>query len=139
MSEKNYDKLLEKYSYLFITDSTYPIYIFGFECGIGWYDLLDKLLSDIDTYLKTKDKDFINSFKITQVKEKFGELRFNYFGGDELIDKMVSDAENLSCKTCEFCGSTENVMCSSGWIITACKVCVEANEKLKNRMWTVIK
>ena len=41
---------------------------------------------------------------IDQIKEKFGELRFYYSGGDEVIAGMVQFAEYLSSKTCEVSG-----------------------------------
>ena len=41
---------------------------------------------------------------IDQIKEKFGELRFYYSGGDQEIAGMVQFAEYLSSKTCEVSG-----------------------------------
>jgi hypothetical protein len=41
---KNYDDLVKKYPELFVVeeDSQEPFAHFGFECGIGWYDIIDK-------------------------------------------------------------------------------------------------
>jgi hypothetical protein len=41
---KNYDDLVKKYPELFGVeeDSQEPFAHFGFECGIGWYDIIDK-------------------------------------------------------------------------------------------------
>ena len=41
---KNYDDLAKKYPELFGVeeDSQEPFAHFGFECGIGWYDIIDK-------------------------------------------------------------------------------------------------
>jgi len=134
--EKTYDTLTEKYSHLFIKDELSPFPMFGFECSIGWYDLLNELLENIDIYLKTESgKELVEGFFITQIKEKFGSLRFYYEGGDNYIYSLVSTAENLSDRTCEFCGSTEDIMTSKGWIITACKKCTETREKLITRVW----
>jgi len=41
---------------------------------------------------------------INQIKEKFGELRFYYSGGDQVVAGMVRLVENLSSKTCEISG-----------------------------------
>ena len=40
----------------------------------------------------------------SQIKEKFGTLRFYHTGGDEVVDGMVRLAEALTSKVCENCG-----------------------------------
>lgn len=55
----------------------------------------------------------------SQVKEKFGTLRFYYTGGDDKIDGMVRMAESMSARTCEECGSPGKSN-SYGWITTLC-------------------
>lgn len=57
----------------------------------------------------------------TQIKEKFGGLRFYYSGGDAITDGMVNMAENLSYKTCETCGSPGELVTEGGWYYTACE------------------
>src|SRR5271157_6182244 len=65
------------------------------------------------------------SVDVTQIKEKFSGIRFYYNGGDDVISGMVYLAENLSYRTCELCGSTENVTQSKGgWIYTRCEKCI---------------
>ena len=72
---------------------------------------------------------------VTQVKEKFGGLRFYYDGGNNYIDGMVSFAEAMSYKTCEFCGTTHNVgQTNKGWIFTICKECIDT-EKVNATGW----
>jgi len=99
---------------------------FGFECGNGWYMLLDELMSCIEWHLNPKHsyprKERI-PFGIDQIKEKFSTLRFYYHGGDDEIAGMVSLAESLSGKICENCGTTINVGCTSGWLTTLCESC----------------
>lgn len=56
---------------------------------------------------------------VTQVKEKFGTLRFYYAGGDRFIDGLVSMAEEMSSITCEICGSPGELR-GKGWLYTAC-------------------
>jgi hypothetical protein len=56
----------------------------------------------------------------TQVKEKFGDLRFYYRGGDDLIDAVVRMAESMSSRTCEECGAP-GTHSSGGWIRTLCE------------------
>jgi hypothetical protein len=133
--EKNYNTLSEKYSHLFTKNELYPLPMFGFECGIGWYDLLDNLLNDINTYYHENYGTIPEEFHVDQIKEKFGGLRFYVSGSDKYVDDLISKAEDLSYQTCEFCGSNDDIMHSSGWIVTACKKCIESNDRLKGRSW----
>jgi hypothetical protein len=55
----------------------------------------------------------------TQVKEKYGTLRFYYAGGDDMIDGMVSMAEAMSERTCETCGAPGKLR-TDGWLKTLC-------------------
>lgn len=55
----------------------------------------------------------------TQIKEKFGGLRFYYNGGDSFIGGVVAMAEEMSYRTCEECGAPGKES-TSGWIRTLC-------------------
>ena len=57
---------------------------------------------------------------VSQVKEKFGTLRFYYYGGDEKIDGMVRMAESMSGCTCEECGKPGRTN-NNGWLRTLCE------------------
>ena len=74
----------------------------------------------------------IADITITQIKEKFGGLRFYYDGGDDTIDGMVCLAESLSYRICEECGTTINVGQTQGWIVTCCKPCFDAGKTNQN-------
>ena len=67
-------------------------------------------------------KRVIPQVEATQVKEKFGGLRFYIMGGNEKIDALISFAESMSECTCEECGrpGTQN---AGGWIKTLCHDC----------------
>lgn len=130
-------KLVEKYSEFFSylncqekNGLIMPI-VFGFECGDGWYNILDILMDNIQNYIKWNHPEMV--INITQIKEKFGGLRFYYDGGDDYVDGLVSMAESLADKTCEFCGSMKNVGKTTGWITTLCKKCYE--EKASDKTW----
>ena len=105
----------------------------GFECGDGWFTLLDQLMGNIQHHLdwKNKDGEVVPQVTLDQVKEKFGTLRFYYTGGDDYIRGMVTMAESMSGVTCEGCGgpaTTSNVDPETGitgWIRTECKPCEE--------------
>jgi hypothetical protein len=105
---------------------------FGIECNDGWYWIIDNLMECIYKYCKDNKIPFIN---IIQIKEKYGSLSFYYTNGDEMINGMVWLAEHMSYNTCEFCGSTENVGHTYGWVYTICEDCTNKNEKIQHLTW----
>jgi hypothetical protein len=99
----------------------------GFECGDGWYNILNQLMSQIQHHIDWKEdrKERFNQgdgcaqVTLDQVKEKFGTLRFYYTGGDEAIRGMVHLAEAMSSVTCETCGNVGKFR-GKGWFYTSC-------------------
>jgi len=132
---KDYSILYNKYKHYFTTQDKRAFTMFGFECGEGWYNILEQLFEHIDKYITHKYKDQEFPFIITQIKEKFGGLRFYFDGGDSEIYELVRFTEELSYKTCEYCGSNKNIFRSKGWITTACIKCVTDLEHLKGKQW----
>jgi hypothetical protein len=135
-------ELIEKYPKIFRTDETTRLEsfsMFGMECGSGWYNLIDTLCFQIQDHIdwriksneliernKKKYPDYnqtpcelIPQVRVTQVKEKFGTLRFYYDGGDELISGLVTMAEAMSSRICETCGNPGKIRGRS-WFYTAC-------------------
>jgi hypothetical protein len=90
----------------------------GFECGDGWYDLINDLCNKIQTYLDANPE--VEQVVAAQVKEKFGSLRFYIDGGDTHIVKMIDEAENKSEKTCEVCGKEGRINRVKGWLSCRC-------------------
>lgn len=82
----------------------------------GWYTLLYKLCLEIDKELDNVDK---REFTVTQVKQKFGGLRFYACGCNEEILELISKAEQDSYSICELCGKKGRIR-PSGWIMTLC-------------------
>ena len=113
--------IIKKYPKVFGTppyDPRYNLLCFGFECGKGWYPLIDKLANDINNIV---ERDNIE-FQVTQVKEKFGSLRFYYDGGNQDIQDLVSKAESDSYITCERCGAPGTLR-KEGWYEVRCDEC----------------
>lgn len=71
----------------------------------------------------------VPDFVASQIKEKFGTLRFYYQGGDEFIDGVISSAESASCNTCEVCGNIGKLR-EGGWMKTLC----DKHAQEQNRM-----
>lgn len=137
--------LVEKYPKIFINrygDMKETAMCWGFEHGDGWFWLLDQLCDSIQEYIDTNNKykkeedKKIPQVVASQVKEKFGTLNFYFSGGDSYTDGMVRMAENMSSNICEFCGSTEEVGTTQGWISTICKNCYDnSSDRISNRLW----
>lgn len=66
----------------------------------------------------------------SQVKEKFGTLRFYYYGGDERVEGMERMAESMSSVMCETCGAPGKTR-SGGWIQTLCDEHADGREEMK--------
>ena len=107
----------------------------GFDCNDGWFEIIDKLCDDIQNYLD-KNPD-VEQVVAQQVKEKFGGLSFYYKGGDVFIFELTKEAMGRSYKTCEFCGSTQNLGRTKEWIYTICKHCYDNTKdfRIKNLTW----
>jgi hypothetical protein len=124
-------QLIAKFSYMFQgVDPMEPISMFGIECGEGWNNLLDNLMTKISTIDTEKE------VRVQQIKSKFASLRFYYYGPsekdkDDKIQKLVEEAEDLSIKTCEECGRPGKVR-GKGWIYVACDRC---QTKRSTRRW----
>ena len=145
------DKLLcEKYPKMMVNrnkNMQETCMCWGFECGDGWYNILDQLMGNIQHHIDWKEKqrkwaiewnkehpdelravpDVVPQVTLDQVKEKFGTLRFYYSGGDDYISGMVSLAESMTGVTCEECSAPAETH-GPGWIRTICKLCEEKRE-----------
>ena len=142
MQQKLDSYLVEKYPKIFINRHKGPMnscMFFGFDHNDGWFWILDQLCNSIQGYIDMNNKwntDKISQVVADQVKEKYGILNFYCHGGNDQIDGMISLAETMSSNTCEFCGSTENVGKTNGWIYTICKDCYDhSNERISYLSW----
>ena len=107
----------------------------GLEVGDGWYPVIDRLCSQIQNHIdwRNRDSETVTQVVATQVKEKFGGLRFYYDGGDDVVDGMVRMAESWAGATCEECGSPGERR-GGGWIRTLCDQHEEERqERMKER------
>ena len=102
-------KLLDKYPKLFSNQQ-----FWGFECGDGWYDILDNLCGAITQYTHDPDEVYVD-----QIKEKFGRLRFYLSREDDVMHGMITLAEYMSGHICETCGERGKTRGGS-WMVTLC-------------------
>jgi hypothetical protein len=106
-----------------------PYYLFGIECGKGWYPLIQPVIDYIDDY--NKDKDDNNMIRITQVREKYGSLRIYTNMYTPELQELIDKAEIESEKVCEFCGSRKHLGTTLEWYITICYDCMKDRVRRK--------
>ena len=121
------EKLCAKYPKIFADrhgDMRETLMCWGFDCGDGWYWLIDKLCSNLqwNTDKNNRDGEYPQVVAV-QVKEKFGGLRFYVQGGTSEQHAVISFVESLSYSVCESCGTTKNMGRTSGWIASICEDC----------------
>lgn len=88
------------------------------EHDSGWNELVYRLCEKIDSILK-KNPELLEEFMVTQVKEKYGGLRFYIYGGNDKIYEAIDKYEDLSYNTCEVCGQPGTTR-DYGWLKTLC-------------------
>ena len=91
------------------------------ECGKGWWPMIGKVASAIDSYNAAHPE---NPIEVSQIKQKFGGLRIYHYNAPEGIRQHIDKAIEASWQTCEKCGSTEAVTTShDGYMQTLCPEC----------------
>ena len=98
-----------------------PFEIFGVEVEKGWRPLVEPILRRIGE---------LNAggagIEVTQVKEKYGALRFYTGPAPAEIQEMIAAAEEKSVTVCERCGApAERIVSTSHWIYTLCPDCLK--------------
>ncbi len=120
MSPELQEKLFENHPKLLGSDvdGQHPKGIWGVETLDGWFDLIDTLCHAIQHRVDSTSQPQVT---ISQIKEKFAELRFYVRGGDDKIRGMIGMAEALSGKICEECGCPGVRTSVKGWQIVRCE------------------
>jgi hypothetical protein len=86
-----------------------------FECGEGWVHLLGAIFSWLEEI--APDHEWAPS----QIKTKYGGLRFYYYGElTEIGEEIMEAAEHLSEYVCETCGAPGRLRSRQGWWTTCC-------------------
>jgi len=91
----------------------------------GWMKLCEDLCAELKPLLKKAN--FVEGYKLCQVKEKFGGLRwYDASGVPEEIsaeyNALIRKYEKISFKTCVDCGAPA-IYHSTGWIYPFCGYC----------------
>ena len=144
MSPELDKKLCEKYPEIFANRNSSvneTAMCWGFDVGDGWYPLIDMLCARLMyrvKLLRYKCSEWYDGAELekaklelaeaekyipiaSQVKEKFGVLRFYVeFATDEQY-QFIDFIEDMSSRVCEDCGTMKDTMTYSfGWMRTLC-------------------
>lgn len=130
--QENYrEELLKIYDEYISKHNMEPIYLFGIESDFGWDCILNLVFRTIKKLFKPEE------IQVTQIKEKFGTLRFYYDFTDysKIDDKLynelnacIRNAEVSSSITCEHCGEAGKIRKGS-WLIVLCDSCDKERRK----------
>lgn len=115
------DQVSDKYDYSYTELDNMPA---GWRIAFG-----EQMCFEIQQELEKFN--CVDKFRILDIKEKFGELRF-YYGGapdESNIEYIISKYEKLSRTTCINCGRPANVI-TMGWISPFCYQCAPVDERL---------
>jgi len=113
---------------------------FYFECGDGWFLIIDALCSKLRGLA---DRAKTEPPTASQIKEKFGGLRFYIDPLDSLewgeyvdaVYAVVGMAETLSSRTCESCGRPALPRESRRWTKCFCRWCLTDGRPTFNQEW----
>jgi hypothetical protein len=123
MSDK-LEQLCERYPAIFAKRHASPsqsCMARGFECGEGSFNLIDTMCSLLQ---HETDKRGAPQVTASQVKEKFGQLRFYSDAPRTLTERQsayIAMAVALSGVTCEVCGAPGLLKEHQRWLSTRCE------------------
>ena len=101
------DLLCQRYPKIFRdrhADPSATAMCWGFACGDGWFDLIDGLCRDLQ---HLTEHEGAPQLVATQVKEKFGSLRFRVQirTASEAQEALIEAAIERATRTCNVCGA----------------------------------
>lgn len=149
MDTKLEEKLFKKYPKIFAQkdlDMSKTAMCWGIDTDDGWYDLIDHLCDYIQGMIDRNPHLFKFQIEATQIKSKYGSLRFYYTSVKNInfeenkdfklteerssfsqgeIEGAISFAEWLSGRICESCGDKGINQSVGGWYVTLCPTCLK--------------
>jgi len=91
---------------------------FGIGCGDGWFELIWDLCADLELIARQQGRPVPAA---SQVKEKYGGLRFYVRSASHEMHDRIEQAENESVSQCETCGVPGRRLEYNGWVYIACE------------------
>lgn len=106
-----------KHNHIFSIYSTYYSIPKGWrkEFGIQFSKELKRVIKDYHLIY----------FKLYSIKEKYGGISCDYYGGNNLLDTVIFKYEYISEHTCIKCGRTAEYVSTNGWKLPYCRKCIK--------------
>lgn len=89
-------------------------------CGEGWLTLVEIIYNNKPSEVK-----------IQMVFQKWGGLKVEYVGENELYEELLDCIYEISQKMCEVCGKSAGITVIDGWETTLCKAHFDTNDSLQ--------
>lgn len=89
-----------------------------FECKEGWSEIIYDMCHLIQYVVDTDP--LCEQVVAIQVKEKFGSLRFYYYGGNARVRNLVEAYSHKTKTICEVCGSEGTMLKEDYWLRVRC-------------------
>lgn len=92
------------------------------EMPDGWKKAFGEMICE-EIYNALVECDGLDVYRIEQIKEKFGQLRWYSFPYYEKVERIIDKYSVLSENICIICGKPDVPMTHNGWSSPYCKKC----------------
>ena len=100
---------------------------------VGWRNTLGiPLCEELREELIRIDPSLLNKYRVSQVKEKYGTLRWYASSYSEQMEDILTKYEDISQYTCVVCGRINVPIFDDGWISPFCIECYKSH---RERIW----
>jgi len=125
MSEK-YEQMMKQFPHLY-ADRNASMQVtcmcWGIDCGEGWHDIIRDLSAELEAMILKLPPEAQEQVKASQVKEKYGGLRFYMTASTDEMEKAIGRASRKCSTICEDCGQPGKNEELFGWWRTRCHDC----------------
>lgn len=97
----------------------------------GWNNLITELSVQLEQEILQLPEEERDRYYATQIKEKFGGLRFYMSKKTQIMKDLVQKAEEKSITICEECGEAGSLQRDGCWWRTVCNK--HSNQKGKSK------
>lgn len=103
------------------------------DIGDGWFKLIAELLEAIEDIYQNSNLSMEDDFTVTQIKEKYGTLRFYASSTLKEVQDLIDLYEAKSETVCEDCAKAGSLHVRSDYFLTLCEHCASKKgfEKVK--------
>lgn len=105
------DEIVKDYNYTWTIADNLPT---------GWTRLFLLWCKNANKIMSDKE---INTFRFSDVKQKYGTMRLNNFGATEAVHRLITKYEAYSYNICSCCGKLATRESMGWWIESYCRDC----------------